>query len=197
MVVTMVLHPAGGSLEHLYKITTLIIITHSLALVSLPFSLLGFWGLRKRLEKQKLLSNAGFVTMALGIFAVMCAAATNGIALPLFINHFRDATPGTIESIKLIIIYNTSLNQAFDFIYIGAACGSVLLWSVAILKTGSFPKWIGRYGIILTLFTIIALIAGFIFVNLAGFRIFILGFVSWIVIIGINLRKPVIIRSQS
>ena len=191
MVVTMILHPAGGSLEHLFKITTFIVVSHSLALVSLPFILLGFWGLTKRLEKQKLLSDAGFITMLLGIFAVMCAAATNGLALPLLMNHFRDATPEAINSIKPIITYNTSLNQAFDFIYIGALCGSVSLFSVAILKTGSLPKWTGYFGIILSLLTIVAIIAGFTFVNLTGFRIFALGFVSWIVVTGINLRRPV------
>ena len=41
---TMVLHPAGGSFEHLLKITSLIVVTHAVAIASIPFAVIGFWG---------------------------------------------------------------------------------------------------------------------------------------------------------
>jgi protein-S-isoprenylcysteine O-methyltransferase Ste14 len=44
LVFTMVLHPAGGSVEHLISITGIIVTTHAIAILSLPFGWMGFWG---------------------------------------------------------------------------------------------------------------------------------------------------------
>lgn len=189
MVVTMSLHPVGGNFEHLLRISSAIIITHSIALVTVPMILFGFWGLTKRLNNNNVFSIAAFITISLGVFAAICALVTNGLALPLFLNNFRNSPPEVITSIKPILLYNIALNSAFDLIFIGAACGAVILWSFAILRTRQFPKWVGYFGIIAGLSAIIALVAGFVFVNLTGFRIFILCFVAWTAIIGFLLRK--------
>ena len=47
LIFTMVLHPTGGSVEHLLTIIPVIVITHAIAILSLPFALAGFWGLTK------------------------------------------------------------------------------------------------------------------------------------------------------
>ena len=189
MIVTIVMHPAGGSFEYLLKISSMIMITHSIALLSVPFALLGFWGLTKRLDNNNFLSIAAFITMSLGIVAVMCAAVTNGLVLPIFIDYYRDATPDKISLIKPILHYNTALNHGFDLVYIGASCLSIFLWSLVILQTGRLPKWFGWMGIALALVAVISMIMGFVFVNLTGFRIFIMGFVVWTILAGLFLRK--------
>jgi len=197
MIITMGLHPAGGSIEHLIRISSLIIITHSLAIVSIPFMVLGFWGLTKRLYDQPLLSTFAFIIICMGMIAVMFAAAVNGLVLPLFLKYFKEPSPETINLIKPILMYNTSLNHAFDFIYIGAACAATTLWSIAILKTNELPKWIGYFGISLALLFIILLFTGFTLVDLTGFRIFIFGLVSWIMLTGYLIRRPSLKQSGS
>lgn len=194
MTITMAMHPAGGSIEHLLKISPVIIVTHSIALASLPFALLGFWGLTKRLNDGSVLPVGAFITMSMGMVAVLCAAAANGLILPIFINHYKDATPEMISSIKPILSYNSALNHAFDYIYMGAACGSVLIWSMLILQTARLPKWLGWLGVMLALTLIISTIIGFVFTNLTGFRIFILGFVVWTVCTALLLMKGNAVR---
>jgi len=191
MIITMGLHPAGGSIEHLIKISSVIIITHSLAIISIPFIVFGFWGLTKRLYDQPLLSTFAFIIICLGMIAVLFAAAVNGLVLPLFLKHFSQASPETINLVKPILAYNTSLNHAFDFIYIGAACAATALWSIAILKTNDLPKWIGYFGMLIALLFIVLLSTGFTLVDLTGFRVFIFGLVSWIVLTGFLIRRPV------
>ena len=78
MVVTMILHPAGD-LEDV----TLIISTHSLAILSIPITLLGFWGLTRYMGTNYFLPMVSFITMALGLFAAMCAAGNKWICLSL------------------------------------------------------------------------------------------------------------------
>src|SRR5665213_1636661 len=89
MIVTMVMHPSGGNFEHLLKISALIMGTHTLALISIPFTLYGFWGLTKKLSGDEFFSKVAFSTILLGMFAVMCAAAINGLAMPMYISLYK------------------------------------------------------------------------------------------------------------
>ena len=185
MIVTMGLHPSGGNFEHLIKATKFIVISHTLAIASIPLSIFGFWGLTKRFTNHQSLSIAAFIFLTIGQFSALLAAAINGLALPFFVNQYKDATPEFIESIKPILKYGSALNHAFDYILMGNICVAVCIWSVLILKSKEFPLWLGYLGILLNVGFLISLVAGFGFVDLFGFRIFIFGLVSWILAVGI------------
>jgi len=188
-IIAMTLHPSGGSFEYLLKISNIIIASHSFALLSVPAILFGFWGLTRRLAPAEILATGGFITICIGMFAVTCAAAINGLAMPFFVNQYRDATAEKISLLKPVMRYSWALNHAFDYVFIGAACVAVLLWSVAIIKTKVFPKWVGYLGIATAISAVAAIIAGFVFVDLTGFRVFIAGFVLWVVITGVFLKR--------
>lgn len=189
MVVTMLLHPAGGNLEHLIKTASVIIISHSIALLAIPFLAVGFWGLTKKLGTDNFFSVTAFAMVLLGLIAGMIAATVNGLALPIYIQNYKDTSPGIAASIKPILRNNISINQAFDFVFIGAICLSTLFWSIAIVLTKKIPVWIGYFGIILFIVVIGMLVSGFVFVNLHGFRLYILANVLWFGLIGMNLIR--------
>src|ERR1700754_2334436 len=54
LVFTMMLHPAGGSIRHLIRITPVIVITHSVAILALPFGCMGFLGLTRKIGIENL-----------------------------------------------------------------------------------------------------------------------------------------------
>lgn len=179
IVLTMVLHPAGGNPVHLIKTARVIIISHSIALLAIPFLAVGFWGLTKKLGTNNFLSVTAFSMVLFGLIAAMIAAAINGLALPIFIQNYKDSTPDITASIKQILRNNISLNRAFDFVFMGAVCLSTLFWSIAIILTRKISLWIGYFGIILFILIIAMIVSGFVFVNLNGFRLFILAYVMW------------------
>jgi hypothetical protein len=189
LIVTMALHPVGGSIAHLLKITRVIIVSHSIALLALPFCLVGFWGLTRRIGTDNFFSITAFSVIAFGLVAVMGAAAVNGLALPVYLQNYKEADAATIESIIPLLRYNTALNHAFDFIYIGAVCISTLLWSIAIIITKRLPRWTAYLGILLSLALIVMLASGFAFTNLYGFRIFVISYVVWTLAIGSLLMR--------
>ncbi len=197
LIVTMALHPAGGSFEHLLKITKVIVVAHTIAILSVPIILFGFLGLHQSFNQARSLSTFAFIIMALGDIAVMNAAALNGLVLPMFINSYKDATPEVIEAIRPILKYNSTLNHAFDYIFIGATCLAILLWSVAILRTKNFPVWLAYFGILLNVGFLMGLLLDFNFVNLYGFRIFIFSLVGWIVAAGFLMIKSKNVVSSS
>jgi hypothetical protein len=189
LIVTMVLHPTGGSFEHLLKIMTVIVTAHTIAILSIPITLLGFWGFHKSFTKAWGLSTLAFITLSIGLLSGLIAGTLNGLVLPLYINQYRDATPETIAAIMPILKYNGALNHAFDYIFIGFISLAILMWSVAILLTKTYVLWLAYLGIALNLCVLIGLMIDFNFVNLQGFRGFIFGLVGWIVAAGYLLIK--------
>lgn len=187
--ITMMLHPVGGNIQHLIKITPVIMTSHIIALFSVPFILFGFWGLTKKIGFDKTFSVLALVTGTLGLFAVMIAGAINGLAVPFFVENLGGASADKNETAQLILSYGFSLNQAFDYIFIGAICEALLLWSIAIFKTQLFPKWVSILGVTLGIGFLIALVSGFVLVDLHGFQVFIFGIVLWMAAVGILMFR--------
>ena len=98
MIFTMVLHPVGGNFQYLLKVSSLIVITHSIALLALPFACIGFWGLTRRIGVDNFLSISSFAFIVFGLFGVMIAATANGLVLPIFIQKYEDSPPVMVES---------------------------------------------------------------------------------------------------
>jgi hypothetical protein len=66
LVFTIVLHPAGGSIGHLVNMTMLIIVTHSIAILSLPVGGIGFWGLTAKIGAERFGSMLALGWLCLG-----------------------------------------------------------------------------------------------------------------------------------
>lgn len=189
MFVTMILHPVGGDFEQLLAVSQMAIIAHSLAIFSLPFSALGFVGFSQWLGSSRFFSRLGLAFMLFGLVAAMIAAAVNGLALPLFIGDYAEADLATIEAIKPILRYNMALNHSFDYLLIGAMFLSMFLWSIAILRSGKLPRWVAYLGFVIVAAVLIAGLSGFYFLDLHGFRMFVLGWLAWILAVGVSLWR--------
>lgn len=190
IIVTMALHPTGGSLEYVAGIAQLAIFVHALAITSVPVLFLGFLGLSYYLSESKILSTGAIVIYGFGLVAVLIAAAINGLATPDFIlNNFEGSTPEKQEQMRLIISYQLSLNHAFDKIFIVSTCIASILWSLAIIRLQSLPLWIGIGGVLLGLVGTCLFFAGFIGLDVHQFGLFIFGYAGWSVLIGIMLWR--------
>lgn len=184
----MVLHPVGGNFEHLVRIIPIGIISHSIAILSVPFTAYGFWGLTKRLDAG-FFSNIAFTIMIFGMVAVMLAASINGLILMDFVDSYRDASQETIDGLRPFFVVLHGFNHAFDFIFIGAVLLSTLFWSIAILVSKRLPVLLAYLGFALVLIALLMLLLDYVFVDLHGFRIFIFGWVIWVVYAGLAIRK--------
>lgn len=185
LVFTVVLHPMGGSLQHLINNPGMIVITHSVAILSLPFGFLGFWGLTRKLGTDDFWSVLAFGMASLGLIAALCAGATNGLVVPIFLQHYKDATPEALTAIDPILRYSLAFNHAFDYIYTGAFCLAILCWSMAILTTRKLPVWIGWLGVGISVATTVIFLFGVVTpVNVQGLRIFVASILIWILLAG-------------
>ncbi|WP_109300023.1 hypothetical protein [Aquimarina sp. AU474] len=180
IIITMILHPSGGSIAHIIKISQTITITHSLAICSLPIILFGFYGLTIRILDTRRLSVLAFITISFSLIAAMFAALFNGLVLPYFLNQYADRLDQNIDILKPITNFSFAINTSLDYIFIVACCVAILLYSFIILLENKFPKWIGYLGIFITLFAVIGGFTSFVFTSLTGFRIFTFSIAFWI-----------------
>jgi hypothetical protein len=189
LIFTMGLHPAGGSVAHLIRITRLIVTTHAIAILALPFGWIGFWGLTRKLGTDNFWSMLAFAMISFGLIAVLIAASANGLIVPIFLQNYKDATPEVIDSIRPVLRYSFAINGAFDYIYTAAFCLAILGWSITILRTGRLPKWLGWSGIVIAIAAAAIFTFGLSAHSLQGFRVFVAAIVIWVLMAGAALYK--------
>jgi hypothetical protein len=180
---TMILHPSGGSMQHIMHIKNAIVFSHSLAIFCLPFVGFGSWGLSMLLHTPGKISMLPFFVFCSGLTAAMIAASINGLVLPYFVEkYYGKAVDEAI--LKAIIGYGRFINTAMDYIFILACTFAIGVWSVINIVTVQMSKWISYYGFLIIAFGLAGVITKFNFISVFGFRIFIFGLVSWLVLVG-------------
>lgn len=183
LTLTMILHPTGGTIEHILKIKNVAIISHTLAIISLPFLTLGLLGLSKVFTREETITQLAFIISCFGLVSAMLAAMINGITLPIFLSRISD-TNFDSQVIKTIISYGFSLNISLTYILIASITLSVFIWSLLNILQKTFSNWLSYYGFFLCILGIVGAIKQFDYVSVYGFTIFIFGLVSWLILTG-------------
>lgn len=191
VILTMVLHPSGGNMEHIIRISKTITITHALAIFCLPIILFGFYGLTMRLMDTMRLSILAFLILTFGCIAAMFAALVNGLTVPYFLGQYTDRLEENREVLKPILNYSFAMNTSLDYIFIVAFCLAIALYSIVILRTDKFPKWIGYFGLLFIIFLSVGAITGFVFTSLTGFRIVVFSLAGWILSAGFLTMRSI------
>ena len=187
--ITMILHPVGGDIEHLIRISDRILITHLMAILAIPLLIFGFYGLSIRLQDDKRISQLAFIFLLFGMLSAFFAALFNGVALPIYLNGKEAATGQELINIKSILSYGFAINKALDYLFIGLTVIAIFLWSLNIVSQKAIAKWIGYLGIGLGIIAVIGIILGYNMQNLHTFRVVIFGLVIWMLATGMALRK--------
>jgi hypothetical protein len=186
---TMVFHPAGGNFRHLLMVIPTVLITHSMAILSLPFAALGFWGLTKRIGLENLFAVSAFAMSLVALIAALLAGSTNGLVLPLFVLQYKDAAPDTVDMLRPFLAYSHAVNAAFDYVYTGAFCLAILFWSIAILKTRRLPRWMAVLGTLVAIAGVTFILSGISPASLYGFHLFVATLITWTIAVGIALVR--------
>lgn len=180
MMLTMVLHPSGGDLDHIVKISRMALLSHSIGVLSTVFTSFGFYGLAKALTTRARLSILGLSFSVFALMAVLLAALLNGIVLPLYVLQQSNTTGPERETVLLIIQYGLTINAALAYTFIGGYTIAMLIWSIGMIKTIKFPKWLGYWGILLVFISLVAAFLQLNFISVTGFTIYVVAIVSWI-----------------
>jgi hypothetical protein len=187
--VTMVLHPAGGSISAIIAVSGPLKVAHTLAICCLPFMLFGFYGCTKRLHAKSQLSILALFIICFGLFAAMMAALINGLALPFFLESYQNNIQENQPALSLIINYGFALNRALDYVFIAALCVGIFIYSLLILKTKKLNKMLGYLGVLIGLLAALGVVFEYSFVSLLEFQVFVFGIAVWMLCTGLALTR--------
>jgi hypothetical protein len=185
MIITMAFHPHGvvsaAQVESMARNLTAV---HSLALASLPLIVLGLLGLSQRLKGPDRLALGALVLYALAAVAVMNAAVMDGLVAPNVMRRMVEAGASARESWSVVFRYNFEVNQANARLYVVGSSLAVILWSIAILRSGSLARGVGIFGCILGVLTVAAMGSGKLTPDVHGFGAVIVGQGIWFITVG-------------
>jgi hypothetical protein len=183
---TMAMHPVGGSLTEIARKKGVFIFTHSLALISIPLIAFGFWGLATALATKNRISFLALAVSCFGLIAAMAAGTLNGFVLPMFAYNYS-GTAVDDSVLQAVRDYGWLLGSSMDYIFITALSLAMVGWSGIVLATNKLSKWLGYYGLLIVVMTVLGLLTKFKFNTEFGFGIYIFGLVSWLMMAALLL----------
>jgi hypothetical protein len=184
LILTMSIHPIGGSLEHIQNMQHVFVFSHGLAIFCLPFIAFGFYGLTCVLSDDRKFSLLAFIILITGLIAAMFAGLTNGILIPNFVSNHLDDSNTNFNTVELIVKFGFEFNKALDYILVAAISAAILIWSILMQRSIVYPRWLGLLGGVLFVLFLVGWHMGFNYSSLWGFRIFIFMLVGWICFAG-------------
>lgn len=193
-IVTVIFHPTGQDLlgqpdEIARRNEMITVATHSVALFSLPLFFFGFLGFSRRLGLDHPSVQAAIVFYGFALIAATCAVVINGIVAPIITRQIITADENTRQVLRLILMNNTLLNQAFDKVFIAAASLAIILWSVCLIRAGSFAKIIAILGCMLGLVSLLGIFSGRMRMNVHGFGLLMFGQIAWTILVAVYLLR--------
>ena len=180
MVVTMAVHPRGGSGqalregESLSRLGIAAVVSHSIAIAALPLLLLGFWGLSRRLGWESAPVRLAFAAYALATAAVLDAAVMSGFVSTGVAMSIRTETAEGARAVASLFAYTFVLNQAFAKVYAVTSSVAILLWSARAVRLGSGWRAPGILGILAGLAAAAGVLSGRLPLNVHGFGMVVL-----------------------
>lgn len=190
---TMVLHPTGADTLHNAGAgapNTLARGVHALAIGAMPLLLAGMLAVTWRLRARAELAVLAFTAYALGVVAVMMAAAMSGFIATSLADLAPTLDGAARDAVMQQFHYTGTLNQAFAKIYVCLAGSAFLLWSIAMRDTGGFPRALSWFGIVAGAAQLVAIASGRLPMNVHGFGAVVLLQSIWTMWVARALTRP-------
>jgi hypothetical protein len=192
ILVTLVLHPNERGLfdpAQIESVRRTTIIVHSVALFALPLLFMGALGLSRRIGWDSADAVAALIVYAFALGAMMNAIVVDGLVTPGLARVIANATPDKAAEWNIALKHNGFLDAAFMNVSLMASSLAIVLWSVAIVRTGAAARVIGILGFLLSAGTIIALVTGLLSRNLHLFLLVLVGQAIWFLSNGVQLCR--------
>lgn len=191
-IITLTFHPAGGS-HHVtpaqFEILIAVIVgVHALAICGLPICFAGALALTRRIDSPMRLALFGLIIYGFGLVAVMTAATMSGLVTPDMLRQIVTKS-GSADHLHPLINYTHSLNQGFARIGAVAFSVAIFSWSLVAIRTRTLPIALALYGLISSGAIIVALVIGYLNLDLHGFRVITLIQSLWFFAAGVVLWR--------
>ncbi|HEX5183228.1 MAG TPA: hypothetical protein VFW19_08770 [Allosphingosinicella sp.] len=172
-------HDLATALRTLAGETRFILAVHGVLIALALAELIGFYGFARLLGPGRPLPAAGLIFMAVGMAAMVGAAAINGLAVPAFASDYRGLAPADMKAAAMLLRLCWDLNQALASIGALAWGAALLAWSVALAGRSGLVRATGLLGLVAGLAIIGGLLSGLIDLHVGGFIALVALMTAW------------------
>lgn len=184
-------HPTGlpSAGDQFASVARLAVWVHAIVIAMSVLVFLGFFGLNRRLAATPDLATAALVSYGFATVTVTIAAAISGLVGTELAARYLSAEEPMRQMAHEIYHYNATINQVFAKISFVATAAAILLWSVAMLRSGALGRALGFAGVALGVGTLGVVLFGPGHVGLHTVLLTYLAQGAWTVWIGIALMR--------
>ena len=175
-VVTMGIHPSGGSPEEIAREAHLNIVTHALAIISLGVLGFGFLRLTRTKRPERPYAIASLVVFSIAMLSVVLGATVGSIL-----------GPAHVQRVMPIDLGEYLISRA---VFIAAISTVPLVWSLAMLRIGRSWTYLATAGILFGIVSLLGLCSGHLRTNVHDVGLVVLGFAIWTTVFGVLLCRP-------
>ena len=186
MLVTMAFHPWGHQFteDNYFAMAMLTRAVHTLAIASMALTFLGGIALWRKLDAPGRQALAALVVFGIAVVAGICAASISGFAAPHLLHRLWESDAADKKYWDAVEHLSWWLNQAFAHVLVLASATSVLLWSLAMLRTRRLSRGVAQYGLVLAPVLMIAVGSGHVQLDVHGFGLIVLLQSVWFILVG-------------
>lgn len=171
-------HSLPDVLQSMARINSLNALVHGSLLGIIGLLALGYAGFSDGLAFPRL-ARAGRLAYFAGALAMSVAGLINGFAAPAVARKLMAQPAQDLTGAAPVFSALWELNQAFAAAGVVATAMAVVLWSIALVRQGGLGRWVGAAGIAANVGLLVALLGGWLTLDVHGFGLFVLVQAAW------------------
>ncbi len=184
------LHPTAHDLtaESGSRMATINHLVHGIAIAAQPLVLLGPLGLTQYLG-WSLTAAGAFVVYCHNLVGTLFAALMSGFVASDIVVKLRGAEPSAQAGYQSLLDYTHVLNQAFARFSVLAAGIALVLWSVAILRSGKLSRLTAIVGCAVGAILGLGILLGQLPLNVGGILLATALQAVWLAMVALQLQR--------
>lgn len=177
-------HNLPEVMQNLARVQGLNALVHGSLLAISGLLAVGYAGFSDGLKFPRL-ARAGRLAYFAGVLAMGVGGLINGFVTPAVARKLTAAQD--LAAARPVFRALWELNQGFAAVGVMATGVAVVLWSIALIRQGGLGRWIGAAGLVANAALLVALIGGWLTLDVHGFGLFVLVQAVWGLMVAANM----------
>jgi hypothetical protein len=164
-------------------------VVHGSLIAVLGVLVCGFTGLASRLGLSLFVVRAGLVSYAMGAFAMIAAALISGFMVPEVVSRYQGRPVEELEMMRQLLALYRTTNGVCSRLGVMAMSLAIVFWSLPLMGRPGLLRAIGTLGCLAGAMPMIALLSGYLPMNVHGVGAFVLVQAVWSLAIAVQLIR--------
>jgi hypothetical protein len=186
---TIHVHAADDFIAEINRVAFVNRIVHGVLIALVGVLVCGFSCLASRLGSSSGIVRAGLVAYIMGAIAMTTAATINGFVLADFVSVYESRSKESVQIMTHVVAYGSVANRICSSMGVLGMSSAVALWSISLIGRPGALRVIGLLGCVAGTGPVLAMLAGYLQMDVHGMLAFVLVQTLWSLAIAAQLIR--------